>query len=199
MHFSLTWDYRCPFARNMHEHVVSALDAGAPWDVEFLPFSLLEVHVEEGEPSILRDPTRRNDVAALAVGVVVRDSYPEAVRRAHLALFAARHDEARDLSDLAVLADVLDAVGLPATAVLEEALSDDVADRVWEAHHRAAERHHVFGVPTIILDDGRAAFVRLMTRPRGDAVVARRTIDHLLTTLVEHPELNELKFTTIPR
>ena len=26
--FSVTWDYRCPFARNAHEHVLAGLDAG---------------------------------------------------------------------------------------------------------------------------------------------------------------------------
>ena len=46
--FAVTWDYRCPFARNAHEHVVLGLAAGAPWDVTFLPFSLDQVHVEEG-------------------------------------------------------------------------------------------------------------------------------------------------------
>ena len=26
--FSVTWDYRCPFARNAHEHIVVGLDVG---------------------------------------------------------------------------------------------------------------------------------------------------------------------------
>ena len=31
--FAVTWDYRCPFARNAHEHVVTGLQGGADWDV----------------------------------------------------------------------------------------------------------------------------------------------------------------------
>ena len=27
--FAVTWDYRCPFARNAHEHVLDGLAAGA--------------------------------------------------------------------------------------------------------------------------------------------------------------------------
>ena len=27
--FEITYDYRCPFARNAHEHVLDALEAGA--------------------------------------------------------------------------------------------------------------------------------------------------------------------------
>ena len=43
--FALTWDYRCPFAWKAHDHVVTALQGGADWDVTFLPFSLGQVHV----------------------------------------------------------------------------------------------------------------------------------------------------------
>jgi len=29
MRFGVNWDYRCPFARNLHEHLVLALSDGA--------------------------------------------------------------------------------------------------------------------------------------------------------------------------
>ncbi len=54
--FAVTWDYRCPFARNAHEHVLDALADGADWDVTFLPFSLGQVHVEEGQPDVWDNP-----------------------------------------------------------------------------------------------------------------------------------------------
>ena len=38
--FGLTYDYRCPYARIAHDHVIAGLRAGADWDVTFLPFSL---------------------------------------------------------------------------------------------------------------------------------------------------------------
>ena len=41
--FAVTWDYRCPFARNAAEHVLTALEAGADWDVTWVPFSLNQV------------------------------------------------------------------------------------------------------------------------------------------------------------
>lgn len=46
--FAVTWDYRCPFARNAHEHVLAGLAGGADWNVRFVPFSLGQVHVEPG-------------------------------------------------------------------------------------------------------------------------------------------------------
>jgi hypothetical protein len=58
--------------------------------------------------------------------------------------------------------------------------------------------HHVFGVPTFVVGD-RAVFVRVMTRPGGDASLARSTIDGILDLLEGHPELNEFKHTTVGR
>ena len=91
--FSVTWDYLCPFARNAHEHVVAALDDGAPWEVEFTPFSLVQNHVEEGGDPVWDAPEEAKGVLALQAGVVVRDRFPDRFGPAHVALFAVRHDE----------------------------------------------------------------------------------------------------------
>ena len=47
--------------------------------------------------------------------------------------------------------------------------------------------------------DGQAVFVRLMTRPAGDAELARSTIEHVVALAKSRPELNEFKHTTILR
>ncbi len=56
--FAVTWDYRCPFARNAHEHLLTAVDGGADWDVRYLAFSLDQAHVEEGQPPVWEEPDR---------------------------------------------------------------------------------------------------------------------------------------------
>jgi len=43
--FGLTFDYRCPFARNGHEAAVHALRDGEDLDIRFLAFSLDQAHV----------------------------------------------------------------------------------------------------------------------------------------------------------
>lgn len=58
MRFDITFDYLCPFARNANEAVVKGLRQGRDWDVAFRPFSLAQVHVEEGEPSVFDDTTK---------------------------------------------------------------------------------------------------------------------------------------------
>jgi predicted DsbA family dithiol-disulfide isomerase len=194
----VTWDYRCPFARNAHEHVVAALEAGADWDVRFVPFSLNQMHVEEGQPSAFDEPDRYPGLLAVEAGVVVRDLEPDKFLAAHVALFAARHDRDLDLRDRDVLARVLTESGVDGGSVLE-AIDDGWPRAAFRKEHEAAEADHkVWGVPTFILDD-RAVFVRLMTRPEGDAVLARRTIERVLDLIKESPELNEFKYTSIAR
>jgi 2-hydroxychromene-2-carboxylate isomerase len=196
--FCLTWDYRCPFARNAHEHLALALADGADWDVTFLPFSLGQVHVPEGGTPVWDDPAKAKDLLALAAGVVVRDQYPGRFLDAHVALFAARHDEGLDLRVPAVVARVLDTAGVPGDAVVDEARADHVVKELRRAHEEAVAKWEVFGVPTFVVGD-RAVFVRLMSRPQGDAALARRTIEGVLELFDAQPDLNEFKYTTLSR
>jgi hypothetical protein len=194
--FAVTWDYRCPFARNAHEHITAALRDGAPWDVTFLPFSLSQVHVPEGGTPVWEDPDRAPDLLALQAGIVVRDRHPEQFLDVHDALFAARHDAALDIRRDDVVRKVLDDAGVPSASVFAEIDAGWPLTELRTAHEGAVKQHDVFGVPTFILGD-RAIFVRLENRPDGDAGVARSTIDRVLSLIVDAPELNEFKATTI--
>ncbi|MBA3303626.1 MAG: DsbA family protein [Acidimicrobiia bacterium] len=196
--FAITWDYRCPFARNAHEHVLAGLAAGADWDVTFVPFSLGQVHVGEGEAPIWDRPDDDSGLFALQVGTVVRDAAPEAFPAVHNALFAVRHDRALDLRDADVIGEVLGDHGVDAEATFERVSDGGALDLVRKEHEAAARDHNVWGVPTFVLGD-RAAFVRLMDRPGDDGEHARRSVDRVLELLDGFAELNELKHTSVPR
>jgi DSBA-like thioredoxin domain-containing protein len=196
--FSVTWDYRCPFARNAHEHLAVALANGGDWDVTFLPFSLSQAHVPEGGQPVWDDPEKAKDLLALAAGVVVRDQYPEQFLDAHLALFAARHDEGLDLRSPQVVSSVLEGVGVPGDKVLAEVETGAPVQSIRRAHEHAAGTLEVFGVPTFIIEN-RAVFVRLMSRPAGDAALAVRTIQGVVDLFDSMPDLNEFKYTTLSR
>jgi 2-hydroxychromene-2-carboxylate isomerase len=196
--FAVTFDYRCPFARNAHEHVLTAVEAGADWDVRYVPFSLGQVHVAEGDPDIWETPDKDTGLLALQVGVIVRDRYPEAFLAVHRALFAARHDEGEQLNEEDVLRRVLTENGVDADEVIA-AIHDGTALKTVQAEHEeVAASHTVWGVPTFIAGD-EAVFVRFMHRPDGDAEVARTTIERVVDLLTGWPELNEFKHTTIKR
>jgi predicted DsbA family dithiol-disulfide isomerase len=196
--FGITWDYRCPFARNAHEHVVAGLEAGADWDVDFLPFSLNQMHVEEGGTPVWDDPTNASTLFPAEVALVVRDKYPQSFNDVHVALFSARHDEARDIRERDVIADVLRLHDVDAEAVFAEADAGGPMAEYRKTHERLESDLRVFGVPTFVVGD-RAVFVRLMTRPEGDGEAARRTIDRVLDLFDDFPELNEFKTTKVAR
>jgi hypothetical protein len=196
--FAITFDYRCPFARNAHEHVLVGLRAGAPWDVTFLPFSLGQVHVAEGEPDLWGRWQDDSGLLALQAGVVVRDKFADRFSEVHEALFALRHDHGGHLRDETAVRGVLEDGGVDADAVLAE-IERGAAIEIVQAEHEAAARDHkVWGVPTFIADD-HAVFVRFMDRPQGDADRAITTIERTLELLTGWPELNEFKHTSIPR
>ena len=196
--FSVTYDYRCPFARNIHEHLVAGLRAGAGWDVAFTPFSLSQVHVEEGGRPVWENEDMASHLLAVEAGLVVRDTDAERFLDVHVALFAARHDEGRDLRDPSVVADVLRGAGVDADEVLATVAGGGPRAVFRAAHESAVNDHRVFGVPTFVRED-RAVFVRVTTRPDGDGALARGTIEGVLSLLDTHPELNEFKHTTIDR
>ncbi|MEX2292773.1 MAG: DsbA family protein [Acidimicrobiales bacterium] len=195
--FAVTWDYRCPFARNTHEHLVAGLRGGADWHVTFVPFSLGQVHVPEGEPDIWDHWRDDTGLLALQAGTVVRDRYPDQFLDVHEALFALRHDHAGHLRDEAAVRGVLDVQGVDANAVFAAIDANDAIITVQQEHEQAVKDHRVWGVPTFMVGD-RAAFVRLMDRPQGDTAHAIGSIERVVE-LLSWTELNEFKHTSVPR
>jgi predicted DsbA family dithiol-disulfide isomerase len=197
--FGITFDYLCPFARNANEHVTAALRAGADWDVSFVPYSLAQGHVEEGEPAVW-DREDRHEVSgilALLVGLTVRDEHPEAFLDVHDALFAARHDEGLDIKDPSVLHRVVTGAGLDGDVVLEQARSAQAIKALQVEHETAVDDHAVWGVPTFIAG-GRAVFVRVLDRPEGDGARGRTRIETVLDLVEGELELHEFKQTDLP-
>jgi 2-hydroxychromene-2-carboxylate isomerase len=196
--FAVTWDYRCPFARNAHEHLITALRSGVQWNVRFVPFSLDQAHVEEGDQPVWAHPERFPGLLANAAGVVVRDRYSDRFLDAHEALFTARHDRALDTRERAVISGVLGEVGLDGDAIMKEVDDGWPLESLRKEHEQVVGDNQVFGVPTFIAAD-RAVFVRLMKRPEGDAALATTTIERVLDLVTGWVDLNEFKATTIPR
>lgn len=200
LEFAVTWDYRCPFARNAHEHVLTGLATGADWHVQFLPFSLGQVHVTEGEPSVWDKPEQDSGIVALQAGVIVRDEFADQFPSVHRALFAARHDDALHLEDPEVIRGVLRKNDVDDVAVFAHIESGDALNRVRAEHERYAESHNVWGVPTFVAGN-QSAFVRLMDRskPGSDPASSITTIERTVDLLIAWSELNEFKHTSIPR
>jgi len=190
MEFQVTFDYLCPFARNANEAVLNGLADGREWEVTFRPFSLAQVHTDEGEPDVFDDPTA-SGVRALHWGLAVRELDPERFPATHTALFAARHDDGLDLADEEVVRGAVASGGADPNAVAEVVASGEPARILAEEHTEAVDRWGVFGVPTFLADDV-GTFVRFMSR--GDVDDLDRTL-----AILDWQELNEFKRTRVPR
>jgi len=196
--FSVNWDYRCPFARIAHDHVVTALRSEVDWEVTFRAFSLDQAHVEEGGTPVWDEPERYPGLLANLAGIVVRDRIPHNFLSVHSALFSARHDRALDTRQPDVVSEILTGAGLDAAPIMAEIKDGWPLQTLRREHSADVDELEVFGVPTFVVGD-HAAFVRLMERPEGDAALATFSVERILGLLDGWPELNEFKHTRVGR
>jgi protein-disulfide isomerase-like protein with CxxC motif len=194
--FDLSFDYRCPFAKNLHLHVLAALAAGADFDVTFVPWTLNQGYRAEGAPDVWDDPAYDADHLSMCAGVSVRDQQPELFLAAHEALFRARHEGAVRLVTLEEIAGVLAPLGVD-MALVSADIESRRPHKVIGQSYAEFTRYEAFGVPTMVVD-GDAAFVRYMSVPSGDAQESVRIVERLLHLMVAEPELNEFKHTQQP-
>lgn len=190
MQFAITFDYRCPFARNAAEAVLDGLAEGRPWSARFHAFSLSQVHVEEGGTPVWEDAEGRSALLALQWGVAARDSVPQDFPAVHRELFAARHDHGEDLKDEMVLRRAVERAGADADAISEQVASGKPLEVIVAEHTEAVDRWGVFGVPTFIMDEV-ATFIRFMSR--GNVADLDRALE-----LLSWQEMNEFKRTRLP-
>ena len=195
--FALTYDYRCPYGRIVHDHVVTGLRAGADWNVTFTPFCLGQTHVEEGQPDVWDRPGSDSGLLALQASVAVRDTQPAVFVDAHHALYEYRHSGAGNLRDRALLGGLLEQHGVNVVAMWDEVDTGGPLATIKAEHTGWARTHHVWGVPVFIVGD-KAVFVRLLDRPGNDASLAVSTIERILDN-VDWDILNEFKHTSVPR
>jgi hypothetical protein len=197
MQFDLSFDYRCPFAKNIHLHVVTALRVGADFNVNFVPWSLSQGSRSVGAPDVWNDPAYDGDLLSLAAGISVRDQQSEYFLDAHEALFRARHDRAIRLVTLDEISNVLAPLGVDMAKVAADVASRRPHD-VIAASHKEFDRFEAFGVPTFVVNDD-ATFVRYMSEPSDSPEESVELITSLLTMMTSRADLNEFKHTQLPR
>lgn len=191
MKFGITFDYLCPFARNANEAVLNGIEQGKDWHPRYVAFSLAQAHTADDELDVWDKPAGKSGVLALQWGLAARDNFPDLFPAVHRALFAARHDDGKDINDESVIRDAVIASGADVDAIAGVVASGAPMQALAADHIEAAGEWSVFGVPTFLVDD-HATFIRFMSR--GDVDDLQRALDLLAWT-----DLNEFKRTTIPR
>lgn len=194
--FGITYDYRCPFARLVHDHVVEGLRAGADWDVTFLPFCLGQAHVEDGDVDIWQRPEDDSGLLALQLSISLRDKQQSAFIDFHQTMFTHRHIGGGSLKDRATLSRIIADAGGDADAAFADVEAGRPLKVIEEEHTKFVRSHQVWGTPTFIVND-KAVFVRLLDDAHGNAATATTTINRILDD-IDWPILNEFKHTSVP-
>ena len=194
--FQLSFDYRCPFAKNIHLHVIAGLRAGAAWDITFAPWTLSQGHRAEGAVDVWNDTSKDAELLSLAYGVSLRDQQNEHFLDGHEALFRARHEQGIRLITHEEIAGVLEPLGIDVAAARADVESRRPHGVIGETY-QAFTRYEAFGVPTFVLGTD-ATFVRYMKPPTGDAQHSVSIIESMVTLMADSPDLNEFKHTRLP-
>jgi hypothetical protein len=195
--FAVTWDYRCPYGRIVHDHVVTGLLAGADWNVTFLPYCLGQSNRDPELPPIWETPQADSGLFALQVGVAARDIDPARFPVFHGAMYEYRHTRAGNLNDRDKIAAMLTDAGFDASTVFDRVAGGEPLRSIAREHMQYVNSHEVWGVPTFVVDD-KAVFVRLLRTSEGNAETAIATIDRILDD-IDWPILNEFKHTSVPQ
>jgi predicted DsbA family dithiol-disulfide isomerase len=194
--FLLSYDYRCPFAKNMHLHLIAAQRAGAHFDVTFVPWTMSQGHKPEGAPDVWADEKQDKVNLALTVSISVRDQQPDLFLDAHEALFRARHELGLRLNDFEQLRGILTPLGVDMDLVAAD-LATRRPHQVLGDSFALMATYEAFGVPTFVVNHD-ATFVRYMKPPTDDAAASKTVIDTLVTLMERNIEINEFKHTKVP-
>jgi hypothetical protein len=194
--FDLSYDYRCPFAKNIHLHVLRALSAGADFDVHFVPWTLSQGSKAEGDHDVWNDPAFDAEHLSLAVSVSIRDQQPDRFLASHEALFRARHERAIRLVTIEEISDVLTPLGVDMDAVERDVASRRPHEVIGKSYEEFST-YEAFGVPTFVVN-GDATFVRYMTSPTDDGRASTKIVEALLVLMANESDLNEFKHTRLP-
>ena len=193
--FAVTFDYRCPFARNGHESVVAGLRDGPRLGrhASCRSRSTRCTSRRASRPVWERDPAEwGTGVLALLWGIAVRDAFPDHFLDWHIAAFAARHDDGAKIAKAEVLARDRD-VGRSRRR--RRRGRGRVGPAAQDARRRAHRSRSSAGTCSASRRSSSAS------RPCSCASWTAGTPDDIdrVLDLLEWTDLNEFKHTSVPR
>ncbi|WP_038040491.1 DsbA family oxidoreductase [Thermorudis peleae] len=125
-----------------------------------------------------------------------RQQGDEAFRRFHRALLRLRHEERRDLADPETIFEAARRAELDLDA-FDRAFKQATLAALARDHEEGVQHYGVFGTPTLVFPNGRAAYLRLSTLPEE----AKRGAlwEQLVEMIANTPEVDEIKRPTPPQ
>ena len=192
INFDVFFDYLCPFVYRVAGMLDDVRTSRArPIEVRWRYFSLTQVNSKDDGWTLWNAPASETVRGRLAFKAA------EAARRQgrfddlHMPLLEARHRDRLDLDDQTVIERIASDAGLDLERFADDLRAPDILDAVARDHREAVAEHGVFGTPTLVFEDGAAAYVRLAA-PVGDGD-APEVFDHLISIAAGEPRILEIK------
>jgi len=141
---------------------------GPKLTVNWRYFSLEQVSSKEGpEWKLWEQPqgyTSRGRNAFHAAEAA-RNQGEAAFEAFHIALLKARHEEHRDIADMATLSEVAEGVGLDMAQFRKDLNDRRLLGKLAEDHTFAVETLNIFGTPTLVFPEQQAVFLKMTPPP----------------------------------
>jgi predicted DsbA family dithiol-disulfide isomerase len=185
------YDYLCPFVYRASVLLQNVKDSGErPLEIRWRYFSLIQVNskVEGFTVWDANDSEARGRLAFKAAEAARRQN---AFDGFHMALLRARHEQRADIDEVAVVEQVAEDSGLDLDRFRTDIADPQIVSALERDHRAAVADHGVFGTPTLIFEDGAAAYVRLSEPPEASGSVA--IFDRVIAIAAEEPRILEIK------
>jgi predicted DsbA family dithiol-disulfide isomerase len=161
------FDYACPFAWAAQLWLDQVKDdLGEELDVTWRIFPLEQVNASDPDFKVWEhpDPESSSTVRSFQAFHAAQQQGDEAFRAFHAALFRKRHEEGRNLGRQQVLEAAAEEAGLDLARFRADLESDAVFERIERDYTEGRGELDVFGTPTIVFENGEAAYLKLNYR-----------------------------------
>lgn len=189
--FDVFFDYQCPFVYRVANLLDRVRLTGRDLEVRWRYFSLTQVNSKDDGWKAWAAPAAERVKGRLAFQAA------EAARRQgrfdslHMPLLLARHRDARDLDEPSVVEELAETAGLDMSRFRSDVAAADILDGLARDHTEAVRVFGVFGTPTLVFEDGAAAYVRLAKPVDGEA--PEEVFDRLVEVAAGEPRILEIK------
>lgn len=167
---------------------------GAGLEIDWRYFSLEQVNNENGPNwKLWEQPPEYESRGRLAfqAAEAARLQGKEAFERFHLALLRKRHEEAKKLFLKETAIEAAGVAGLDLRRFENDLAEPSLIQKLAADHTYAVEHHGVFGTPTLVFANGRAAYLKM--KPAAPPAEAIAVWNDLHETIARRPYIEEVK------
>lgn len=192
-------DYTCPTswaAERWLNQVRNSL--GDRLQVTYRAFPLEQVNQEDPDKKVWEYPNdgKSSTMRAYQAAHAAKKQGEEALRKVQEGLYTKRHVDGRNLAGQRVLETIAEEAGLDMDRFREDLQSDEVFAIVRDEYLKGKHEIGVFGTPTIVFDNGNAAYLKFTWHETDEEALA--FFYDFVSIVRDRPKILEIKRPTPP-